>query len=432
MIQALSLLVVVTAAQALPPWMTQESRAEDLTVKLVTFGPGDSLVEWWGHTSLVVEDLRLNHGRLYNFGMFGPKEGDTGGFIKDFIKGRLIFWVADDSILPTYGFYKQVLKRDVRIQELDLTPDEALAVAKSLGTHVLPENRWYRYHHYNDNCSTRPRDILDAALKGQLLAATQGSSRMTLRQHTLRYSMVNPPMSLVLDYLQAASLDRPITEQQDAYLPDELERQVQGLQLKREDGSVRPLVKKQWNWYRSDRPSPPPVAPEWILWELGVGALLGTIALALGLWAGRGKRVPRILLGLYTAVLGLSLGTLGLALGFLMTFTDHDVTYGNENILQANPLTFLLLPLGVLLMAGSERARKWNVYLWTMLGGLSVLGLLLKVLPTGHRQENGNILAILVPLNVGFALMWWLVLRRSQMPASREAPTGSSPQRRAS
>ena len=66
---------------------------------------------------------------------------------------------------------------------------------------------------------------------------------MTLRQHTLRYSMVSPPMSLILDYLQADSLDKPITGLQDAYLPDELEMQVQSLQVKRADGSVRPLTK---------------------------------------------------------------------------------------------------------------------------------------------------------------------------------------------
>ena len=107
--------------------------------------------------------------------------------------------------------------RDVRLQELDLEPSEALQIAKRLGTHVLPENMMYRYHHYNDNCSTRPRDIIDEAIGGQLKAATSGPSRMTLRDHTLRYSRVSPLMSLVLDYLQADSLDKPIIAQKDAY-----------------------------------------------------------------------------------------------------------------------------------------------------------------------------------------------------------------------
>ena len=53
-----------------PPWLNGQSQPEDLEVWLVTFGPGDSVPEWWGHTALVVQDHRLNQGRLYNYGMF--------------------------------------------------------------------------------------------------------------------------------------------------------------------------------------------------------------------------------------------------------------------------------------------------------------------------------------------------------------------------
>lgn len=420
MLHVLTLLVATTAAQSLPPWMTGESQPQDLRIALVTFSPGDSLVEWWGHTSLVVSDERLKQERLYNFGMFGPKEGDTAGFLKDFIKGRLIFWVADDSAIGTFDFYKRVLKRDVRVQDLDLEPDEAMIIAKRLGTHVLPDNRFYRYHHYNDNCSTRPRDIIDEAIGGQLKAATSGPSKQTLRQHTLRYSRVNPPMSLVLDFLQGDILDKPITQQHDAYLPDELEKQVQALQVKRADGSVRPLVKRQWNWFKSDREPPPAEAPNWIVYELLVGLFLMGLAHALGHLGRDGAKAPRVLLGLYTAFLGLVLGIFGLALAFLMTSTDHDVTFGNENILQANPLTFLALPAGLLLAWGWKTARAFNRGLWTVLAVLSILGVLIKVLPFAD-QANGNILAILVPLNVGMAALWWLDWRYQQTGVVKKA-----------
>lgn len=407
MLHVLSLLVATTAAQAAPPWMTGQSQPADLRVSLVTFSPGDSLVEWWGHTSLVVEDAQLNQARLYNFGMFGPKEGDTAGFLKDFIKGRLIFWVADDSALGTFGFYKKVLNRDVRIQELDLEPSEAMIVAQRLGTHVLPENRWYRYHHYDDNCSTRPRDILDEALGGQLKAATNVPSNQTLRDHTLRYSRVNPPMSWVLDFLQGDILDKPITQQQDAYLPDELEKQVQALQVKRADGSTRPLVKKQWNWFKSNREPPPEKAPNWLGYWLLVGLALAGVAHGLGHFGRDGSKAMRVLLGLYTALLGLVGGLFGTALGFLMTVTDHDVTFGNENILQLNPLTLLLLPAGLMLAWGSKRAKGFNRGLWTALAGFSGLGVLIKVLPFAD-QANWNIMLVTVPMNFGLAALWWL------------------------
>ena len=41
------------------PWGTGESRGEDLTIWLTTFGPGSEIEYWWGHSALVVEDGRL-------------------------------------------------------------------------------------------------------------------------------------------------------------------------------------------------------------------------------------------------------------------------------------------------------------------------------------------------------------------------------------
>ncbi|MFO0594275.1 MAG: DUF4105 domain-containing protein [Myxococcaceae bacterium] len=418
MLSALALVTTLSLGQALPPWMTGESRPEDLTISLVTFSPGDSLVEWWGHTSFVIEDRRLNKGLLYNFGMFGPRTpGDDVGFVKDFIKGRLIFWVDAESIAWTFNFYRDALKRDVRVQELDLEPAEAMAIAKRLGTHVLPDNKYYRYHHYDDNCSTRPRDIIDEVIGGQLKAATSAPSKYTLRQHTLRYSYVNPPMSWILDFLQADRLDKPITGLQDAYLPDELEKQVQALQVKRADGSVRPLVRRQWNYFTSTRTPPPAQAPNWIPYELLIGLALGGIAIGLG--RKHPARWARITLGLWTLLVGLVVGILGTALGFLMCFTDHDVTFWNENLWQANPLFLALIPLGVMVMRNSSRALSANVRVWQVIAALSVMGVLIKVLPMAD-QANGNILAVLVPLNLGFAASWWLQ-RRAAMPVPEKS-----------
>jgi uncharacterized membrane protein YfbV (UPF0208 family) len=50
---------------------------------------------------------------------------------------------------------------------------------------------------------------------------------------------------------------------------------------------------------------------------------------------------------------------------------------------------------------------------------ISVLGVLVKVLPMCD-QANANILVILVPVNVGFAALWWLQERyqRSLKPTA--------------
>jgi hypothetical protein len=413
---ALTLAAALTTGQ-LPPWMTGQSQPGDLAVSLVTFSPGDTLTEWWGHSALVVEDRRLNHARLYNFGMFSFDEG----FVHRFVQGRLEFWVADESVGSTFELYRR-LNRDVRIQELDLLPDQALQIARELGTRVLPQNRTYLYHHYQDNCSTRPRDIIDAALGGQLKAATSVPARMSLREHTRRYSMVNPPMSLVLDYLQNDELDGPITQQQEAFLPDELERQVQALVVTRPDGTKVPLVKRQWNWFTASGRTPPPdTPPNWIPWLLLIGLGVAGVGHGLGRAARNGRALPRVLLGLVHVVLGLGLGAFGIFLFLVGLFTNHTVAQRNENLFLVNPITFALLPLGVMLVFNSKRARKGLFWTWAVLAGLSLLGVVAKVLPM-FDQQNWNLIALFLPVNVGFATAFWLDGRlREEGPAPSPA-----------
>jgi Domain of unknown function (DUF4105) len=397
---------VLTAVLALTlasstPWGTGQSRGEDLTVMLVTFSPGDDLFSWWGHSALVVQDERLNVGRLYNYGMFGFDQKT----LWKFVQGRLEFWVGEASVGGTLNFYK-LLNRDVRLQELDLEPDQRLKVAKALDDNVQPENRTYLYHHYNDNCATRPRDMVDLAVGGQLKAATAKPARMGLRHHTRRYSLVSPPMSVVLDYLQSHELDRPITMQQEAFLPDELERQVDALVVTHADGSQRPLVKKKVVWFQSDRPKVPETPPSYIPHLLALGFATGGAAFGLGRAARNKKTWARRLLGLLNFGLGLVWGTFGLFLTLVWLFTDHEVAHHNENLFLIHFVQLAAVPYGIKLFRG--KATAWNGLYWTWVIslGAAVLGLALKVLPPFY-QNNWTIIALALPIIAGLAATFW-------------------------
>lgn len=411
----LVLLLALASVEPPPPWLNGSSNPADLTVSLVTFGQGDTIPEWWGHTSFVVTDNKLRVQRLYNFGMFGPREGGTNEeFIKDFIKGRLIFWVDDEDAGWTYRLYQR-LNRDVRVQDLDLDPDEAQKIAVRLANNILPANRYYRYHHYLDNCSTRPRDIIDEAIGGQLKAATADPSKHTYRSQALRFAGVNPPFSIVLDFLQGPMIDQPMSRQGDAYLPDQLEKQVGALQVKHADGATRPLVKRSWTFYKSARGIPADEPPNFLLGEILTGLLLAGVTLALAFWSRNGRKLSRIAFGVWQFIIGLVLGIFGTALGFLMVATDHDVTYGNENILQSNPLSLGILVLAVMTMWGAKRAEKWNRVWWALLGAFSLIGF---VISPFTIQDNANVLALCVPVHAAFVASWWRVKRVSAAPRS--------------
>jgi hypothetical protein len=403
-------------AQEMPPWGTGESQGEDLTIYLVTFGPGDDVASWFGHGSLVVEDQRLRQSRLYNYGMFSFDER----MLARYAMGRLEFWVDDASPGSTFRFYRS-LNRDVRLQELNLTSAQKVELGRLLAENVLPENREYLYHHYNDNCVTRLRDGIDKVLGGQFEKEMSGPGRMTLRDHTRRYTDVGPAMSLLLDFLMNDEIDKPVTRWQEAFLPDELERQADAMQVMGEDGMARPLVARTVTVYEAQgRPRTPEQPPRYAPVLLLLGLAFGGGAAGLALWGRRGGgRAPRILLGLQNALVGLVFGVPGLALFIMWLGTDHTVTYRNENLFLANPLTLLALPLGIQLMRGSEKARERLGKLWLVLAGLGVLGVALKALPL-FDQDNWRLIALLLPISVGFAGALWLARAWAPVTPRRE------------
>ena len=399
----LGLLLLTSPARAsVPPWGTGESRGEDLSIWLVTFSPGDDVFAWWGHGSLVVEDRARQLQRLYNYGMYSFDDQT----VVRFAKGRLEFWVGESSVNGTFRFYKS-LGRDVRVQELNLTPEQRVKVAKRLADNVLPENREYLYEHYSDNCVTRLRDMIDSAVGGKLSEAERAPARMTLREHTRRYTAVSPPMSLLLDFMMNDSIDKPITRREEAFLPDELEQQVAELKVPGADGKPVSLVEKQWDYFASSRPRTPAQPPNFGTWILALGVLLGGSALGLTVWERRGSRAARILLGLENMVVGLVLGIPGLALVVMWIGTDHVVTHHNENLFLANPVTLLAVPYGLRLTWNSVKARARLKWVWGFLAATGALGVVLKVLP-GFDQDNWRLVALILPISLGMAGAFWL------------------------
>jgi hypothetical protein len=405
-------------ARSEPPWGTGQSRPEDLGVQLVVFGPGhlDDIPSWWGHAALAVEDRQAQHARLYNYGMFDFRK------FNEFALGRLDFYVDDAPVVPYLRFYRS-LDRDVRLVDLNLEPSGAARVAAHLAQNVRPEHRHYLYDHYRDNCATRLRDAIDLGTGGQFKQFLAAPGRMTLREHTRRYTAVSPPVSVLLDFMMNDSIDRPLTRWDEAFLPDELEASVRDFRYTRADGSTVPLLKETRVVHASRSLAPARAEPlRSTPWLLGGGLAWGALALGLGAWWSRsGRAGARVLLGLHTALTGLLLGLLGTVLLGLWAVTDHAVTFHNENLLLANPLTLLALPLGLSLARGREPRTPGRLRrLWGALGVLALLGLALKALPA-FDQDNWNILAGLLPAVLG------LGAAHARAPAREAARAGSVP-----
>jgi len=107
----------------------------------------------------------------------------------------------------------------------------------------------------------------------------------------------------------------------------------------------------------------------------------------------------------------------------MSTFTDHTVTYANENLFLANPLTFLAVPFGLIAaVRGGKRGRRLLQLLCFALAGLAAAYLLLKLLPA-LDQRNGLALATVLPVLFGFAAAAGLSWKKS---GSSTCPASSS------
>jgi len=220
------------------PWETGLSKGKDLQIYLVEFSPGDHITDYFGHIAMVVKDTSNDVSKVYNFGLFSFDDG----FISRFDMGRLIFSKAALSLSGTIRHYINA-NRTITFHELNLPDNKKLILARQLSWEVMPENSQYLYHHYNDNCATRLRDLIDNAVDGQFKELTNEPSRLTLREHTIRYTEQDPLMQWLLMFLMNNSIDEPVLEWDEMFLPGELIRFVKMVSYKDSLGNKQELVK---------------------------------------------------------------------------------------------------------------------------------------------------------------------------------------------
>lgn len=403
-------------AEERDPWA--KSRPEDLRIQLATFGAGDSIHQYFGHDAMVVLDTERGLEAMYNFGMFGFGPD----MLPKYLKGKLDFWGAVTPVEDTYRNYI-AHNRTVRVVELNLEPERRMRLAQRLAFFVLPENRVYRYDHYRDNCATKLRDLLDEALDGELKAQSLGPARHTYRGHTARYTEHDPFVNLLLTLWMNDSMERPIRVYDQAFLPGELEHLVLHSHHRNAQGVTEPLARGNGYTLFEARRAKIPEVPS-TLWPsaLGIGALVGVLALALGLWLARtGSRLARVALGVLHMIVGTVLGVPALVAG-LFLLTEWEVTHHNESLWFANPLSVLGLVIGPAFIFGSQRARRWLGYASLTLAASSALLIVLKALPM-FDQMTALPMALYTPINFGFAgahaLLFAAARRAQSSPAAQ-------------
>ncbi len=374
-------------------------------------GVGAEVWERFGHNAIVVEDRQRGTAIAYNYGMFSFRQEN---FILKFIQGRMDYWMGDDPADEELPKYRR-MRRTVWRQELNLTPAERVQLRDFLEWNVRDENRFYHYDYYLDNCSTRVRDAIDKILGGAIKAQSGAPASGNFRFHTLRLVAANPLLYLGLAMIEGQPVDRPISRWDEMFLPVKFHDYLRDIKVSDSTGASVPLVKTDEVLYESNAFPVPDAPPNWILPLFLIGALIGGWFYWGGL-KGRTSAAAKYSLLVGGSFYSLLLGIAGLIMMGLWFFTDHAVAARNENVLQCPDLALLLAIVLPFAIAERRWAQGTAKLLAIVIGGLSVLGLLLKAIP-GFDQSNWPVIALFLPANLG--LMAGMISWEKQTVSSR-------------
>lgn len=365
-------------------------------------GPGDQVWEKFGHNAIWIHDAAAGTDIAYHWGLFDFADKD---FVPRFIQGRMRYSMGAFDMEQTIDAYRQA-NRTVWAQELNLTPPQRQALAEFVAWNILPENRYYQYDYYRDNCSTRVRDALDRALGGIIEAASDGSSSgTTFRFHTSRLTQDEWPVFTGTMMALGEPVDEPISKWEEMFLPVRMKERLKEIRVQTPQGS-QPLVLDERIVFEATRPIEATTVDTGIL----PYAIVSVAVLILGVFLLVLRRPRYGGAGVTTlgAVWSLVAGIAGSLLAFLWMFTDHLYTYRNENLFHMNPLSLLLFALLVRLAwkrwrgtpERAEGARRTALAVAGVIAGLSLLGFLIQALPA-FDQVNGIVIALALPLHLG-------------------------------
>lgn len=292
-------------------------------IELVTMGVGGLMWERHGHIALCVRYREPRRDACYNYGT--ASFGEPLSMVWGFFRGTDSFWVSKSPPGRMLAIYQRA-DRSIYAQPLPLTPEQKRQIIAKLEDDIQPENRYYSYDHFIDNCTTRIRDIIDDATDGAVSSMNGEVGDETIRDLAREgfYGMRIP--LLITDIAMGRTTDHVPTYYERLFLPEYMREAVE------EHWGIEPIVLYQ-------RKGPPELddGPSGRVLLALVILVLTAPAWVTRLW-GRFQRA-----GVAVAIAPPVL--LGLILWFLAIISPLPYVKANESCLIFFPLDVLLVVL---------------------------------------------------------------------------------------
>ena len=334
--------VLTAPLRAQPAQLSQKAQ-----VSLITASPGDELYSIFGHTALRIIDPANNIDRTYNYGTF---DFDTEGFYRKFALGNLQYFLSVNEYERAKQAYLKA-GRTITEQRLNLSLEQTQQLFRYLQTNARPENRYYSYEFFYDNCTTRVYDAINA-VAGDALRFQEplNPKQESFREFINSYLEPVPWSKFGINILLGTPADRIPSGPQTLFLPDLLKEGFESAKIQRSDTSLA-LVAGQ-NVYVPANPvmsATPLVTPAVAFWML-----LGFVVPLSFLFHSRKtfwRWFDRLLFGV--------IGLIGVLILFLWLFSSYPSTKWNWNILWTLVVPLLLYGLTI-----DKTSPEWSTTFW--------------------------------------------------------------------
>lgn len=315
--------------------LSMKAQTDSLRVSLLTCGPGQEVYNLFGHSAIRVKNEATGVDYVFNYGIFSF---NTPNFVLRFCLGQTDYQLGV-QYYDDFVWNYQMQGRFVHEQVLNLTEQEKLQLVAALEENYLPENRIYRYNYFYDNCATRPRDIVERAINGEVRYTEDMDTpqkALTYRGLVHEYTARQPWSRFGIDLLLGSEADKPISRRASMFVPFYLEEYFHSAQKADLQGRNSGLIAEELEITaqdESDWPSPIPLTP------MRVFLLLFILVAALTAW---GIKQGRSLWGLDLLVFAIA-GIAGCIIAFMVLFSEHPAVSPNYLLLLLHPLHLIFL-----------------------------------------------------------------------------------------
>ena len=308
----------------------QQKLSNEAIISVLTIGPGTSLNDAFGHNGFRIKDDTFHIDLVFNYGVY---DFDTPNFYTKFARGKLNYKIGVNYYEDFFNSYI-TQNRTIKEQILNLSQTEKQDLFNYLINNYKPENKYYLYDLFYDNCVTKIRDVLPIVLKDDIIFnEPEGFKQKTFRRLIHDHVNRNSWGGFGIDIALGSVIDRKATPEEHMFLPKYIYVFFKNASLK----NSKSLVKQSKVLYsKKDKPASNNffTSPLMVFGVIAVMMLLITF-----LDYKKSKQSVWLDVSIFTFT-----GIVGSIVLLLWFATDHSATAQNYNLLWAFALNLFMIP----------------------------------------------------------------------------------------